>query len=164
MWNWLTCTSMWTNFNETWNKDFWGDDPFTKDESSTRANQTRYFLIVTVNIYLYFTLCFFRWKCYRPLWKLDKSIMLEKFAAKNLSCVAYDDKLQFYSNLADEVYLSLGTSFLFFSPGVKFAIPNIFHTSVIKISIYFQGSFGPLVFWALKKMVGAQNILGPPNS
>ncbi|XP_041455872.1 dynein heavy chain 10, axonemal-like [Lytechinus variegatus] len=44
-----------------------------------------------------------RWKRYRPLWKLDKTIMLEKFAVKNPTCVAYDDKLQFYSNLATEV-------------------------------------------------------------
>ena len=29
--------------------------------------------------------------------------MLEKFAAKIPTCVAYDDKLQFYSNLANEV-------------------------------------------------------------
>ncbi|XP_072163343.1 dynein axonemal heavy chain 10-like [Diadema setosum] len=44
-----------------------------------------------------------RWKRYRPLWKLDKTIMLEKFAAKKPTCVAYDDKLQFYSNLTTEV-------------------------------------------------------------
>ncbi|XP_033627732.1 dynein heavy chain 10, axonemal-like [Asterias rubens] len=44
-----------------------------------------------------------RWKRYRPLWKLDKTIMLEKFASKKPTCVAYDDKLQFYSNLAKEV-------------------------------------------------------------
>ncbi len=29
--------------------------------------------------------------------------MVEKFAAKNPSCIAYDEKLQFYSNLANEV-------------------------------------------------------------
>lgn len=46
-----------------------------------------------------------RWKRYRPLWKLDKTIMLEKFASKNPTCVAYDDKLQFYSKLATEVLL-----------------------------------------------------------
>lgn len=44
-----------------------------------------------------------RWKRYRPLWKLDKAIVLEKFAAKKPSCVAYDEKLQFYSRLAQEV-------------------------------------------------------------
>jgi hypothetical protein len=29
--------------------------------------------------------------------------MVEKFAAKDPSCIAYDEKLQFYSNLANEV-------------------------------------------------------------
>ena len=29
--------------------------------------------------------------------------MVEKFAAKNPPCIAYDEKLQFYSNLANEV-------------------------------------------------------------
>ncbi|XP_070572584.1 dynein axonemal heavy chain 10-like isoform X2 [Ptychodera flava] len=44
-----------------------------------------------------------KWKRYRPLWKLDKTIMLDKFAQKKPSCVSYDEKLQFYSNLAVEV-------------------------------------------------------------
>ncbi|KAM5191717.1 dynein axonemal heavy chain 10 [Mantella aurantiaca] len=44
-----------------------------------------------------------RWKRYRPLWKLDKAIVLEKFAAKKPSCVTFDEKLQFYSSLALEV-------------------------------------------------------------
>ncbi|CAH1233746.1 DNAH10 [Branchiostoma lanceolatum] len=44
-----------------------------------------------------------RWKRYRPLWKLDKGIMMEKFAAKKPSCVAYDEKLQFYTKIAHEV-------------------------------------------------------------
>ncbi|XP_077995609.1 dynein axonemal heavy chain 10-like isoform X2 [Glandiceps talaboti] len=44
-----------------------------------------------------------KWKRYRPLWKLDKTIMLDKFAQKKPSCVSYDEKLQFYSNLAIEV-------------------------------------------------------------
>ncbi|XP_053509735.1 dynein axonemal heavy chain 10 isoform X2 [Ictalurus furcatus] len=43
------------------------------------------------------------WRRYRTLWKLDKAIMLEKFAAKKPSCVIYDEKLQFYSNLSREV-------------------------------------------------------------
>ena len=29
--------------------------------------------------------------------------MVEKFAAKDPSCIQYDEKLQFYSNLANEV-------------------------------------------------------------
>ncbi|KAM8812104.1 dynein axonemal heavy chain 10 [Rhynchonycteris naso] len=44
-----------------------------------------------------------RWKKYRPLWKLDKAIVMEKFAAKRPPCVAYDEKLQFYSRIASEV-------------------------------------------------------------
>ncbi|XP_031792253.1 dynein heavy chain 10, axonemal isoform X1 [Piliocolobus tephrosceles] len=44
-----------------------------------------------------------KWKRYRPLWKLDKAIVMEKFAAKKPPCVAYDEKLQFYSNIAYEV-------------------------------------------------------------
>ncbi|XP_049721902.1 dynein axonemal heavy chain 10 isoform X2 [Elephas maximus indicus] len=44
-----------------------------------------------------------KWKRYRPLWKLDKAIVMEKFAARKPPCVAYDEKLQFYSKIAYEV-------------------------------------------------------------
>uniref|UniRef100_W5K6M6 Dynein axonemal heavy chain 10 n=1 Tax=Astyanax mexicanus TaxID=7994 RepID=W5K6M6_ASTMX len=44
-----------------------------------------------------------RWKRYHPLWNLDKSIMMEKFAAKKPACVTYDEKLKFYSNIGQEV-------------------------------------------------------------
>uniref|UniRef100_A0A8C0ZLW2 AAA+ ATPase domain-containing protein n=1 Tax=Castor canadensis TaxID=51338 RepID=A0A8C0ZLW2_CASCN len=44
-----------------------------------------------------------RWKRYRPLWKLDKAIVMEKFAAKKPPCVAYDEKLQFYSKISCDV-------------------------------------------------------------
>ncbi|XP_054851851.1 dynein axonemal heavy chain 10 [Eublepharis macularius] len=44
-----------------------------------------------------------RWKRYRPLWKLDKAIVMEKFAAKKPACVVFDDKLQFYIKIAREV-------------------------------------------------------------
>ncbi|XP_076804944.1 dynein axonemal heavy chain 10-like [Clavelina lepadiformis] len=46
-----------------------------------------------------------KWKRYRALWKLEKTIVMEKFAAKNPSCVAYDDKLLFYSRIAEDVFL-----------------------------------------------------------
>uniref|UniRef100_H2ZL68 Dynein heavy chain tail domain-containing protein n=1 Tax=Ciona savignyi TaxID=51511 RepID=H2ZL68_CIOSA len=46
-----------------------------------------------------------KWKRYRTLWKLEKTIVMEKFAAKNPSCVAYDDKLLFYSKIAEDVFL-----------------------------------------------------------
>ncbi|XP_041585454.1 dynein heavy chain 10, axonemal isoform X1 [Vulpes lagopus] len=44
-----------------------------------------------------------KWKGYRHLWKLDKAIVMEKFASKRPPCVAYDEKLQFYSKIAYEV-------------------------------------------------------------
>uniref|UniRef100_A0ABI7Z6S1 Dynein axonemal heavy chain 10 n=2 Tax=Felis catus TaxID=9685 RepID=A0ABI7Z6S1_FELCA len=44
-----------------------------------------------------------KWKRYRPLWKLDKAIVMEKFASKKPPCVSYDEKLQFYSKIAQEV-------------------------------------------------------------
>ncbi|XP_059533127.1 dynein axonemal heavy chain 10 [Myotis daubentonii] len=44
-----------------------------------------------------------RWKKYRPLWKLDKAIVMEKFAAKKPPCVSYDEKLQFYTKISQEV-------------------------------------------------------------
>ncbi|XP_017580699.2 dynein heavy chain 10, axonemal [Pygocentrus nattereri] len=43
------------------------------------------------------------WKRFRPLWKLNKAIMMEKFAAKKPSCVMYDEKLQFYARVSQEV-------------------------------------------------------------
>ncbi|XP_055003053.1 dynein axonemal heavy chain 10 [Sorex araneus] len=44
-----------------------------------------------------------KWKRYRPLWKLDKAIVMERFAAKKPPCVAFDEKLQFYARISDEV-------------------------------------------------------------
>eukprot|EP00062_Callorhinchus_milii_P021625 gi/632978548/ref/XP_007905975.1/ PREDICTED: dynein heavy chain 10, axonemal [Callorhinchus milii] len=44
-----------------------------------------------------------RWKRYRSLWKLDKAIVVEKFAVKKPSCVSYDEKLQFYTRIGEEV-------------------------------------------------------------
>ncbi|XP_057295129.1 dynein axonemal heavy chain 10-like [Hydractinia symbiolongicarpus] len=44
-----------------------------------------------------------KWKRYRRLWSLDKTLLIEKFAAKKPTCVQYDEKLQFYSNLVIEL-------------------------------------------------------------
>lgn len=44
-----------------------------------------------------------KWKRYRPLWKLDKAIVMERFAAKKPPCVAFDEKLQFYDKISGEV-------------------------------------------------------------
>ncbi|KAI9102678.1 dynein heavy chain and region D6 of dynein motor-domain-containing protein [Phlyctochytrium arcticum] len=43
------------------------------------------------------------WRKYRPLWKVDKVITMEKFAQKKASVVMYDEKLAFYSKLATDV-------------------------------------------------------------
>ncbi|TPX78384.1 hypothetical protein CcCBS67573_g00352 [Chytriomyces confervae] len=40
---------------------------------------------------------------YRPLWKVDKVITLEKFALKKPSVIMYDDKITFYLKLAKDV-------------------------------------------------------------
>ncbi|KAI8814786.1 dynein heavy chain and region D6 of dynein motor-domain-containing protein [Cladochytrium replicatum] len=43
------------------------------------------------------------WRKYRPLWKVDKVITLEKFAQKKPTVVMYDDKMSFYAKLARDV-------------------------------------------------------------
>ncbi|KAJ2996626.1 Dynein heavy chain 10, axonemal [Globomyces sp. JEL0801] len=43
------------------------------------------------------------WRKYRPLWKVDKLVTLEKFAQKKPTPVDYDEKLMFYSKLAKDV-------------------------------------------------------------
>ncbi|ORX45970.1 hypothetical protein BCR36DRAFT_332447 [Piromyces finnis] len=43
------------------------------------------------------------WRKYRPLWKVDKVITLEKFAQKKPPLPEYDQKLIFYSRLASDV-------------------------------------------------------------
>ncbi|KAL7749213.1 hypothetical protein RI367_005365 [Sorochytrium milnesiophthora] len=43
------------------------------------------------------------WRKYRPLWKVDKVITLEKFAQKKPSCAQYDEKLLFYQKLSRDV-------------------------------------------------------------
>lgn len=43
------------------------------------------------------------WKKYRPLWKVDKVVTLEKFAQKNPSVIMYDEKLILYAKLSKDV-------------------------------------------------------------
>jgi dynein heavy chain len=43
------------------------------------------------------------WRKYRPLWKVDKVVTLEKFVQKKPTIVNYDEKLTFYSKLARDV-------------------------------------------------------------
>ncbi|XP_048858906.1 dynein axonemal heavy chain 10 [Brienomyrus brachyistius] len=67
------------------------------NEQALAISQNAQRLLSTVGRYLG------RWKRYRPLWKLDKAIVMEKFAAKKPTCVAYDEKLQFYARVSQEV-------------------------------------------------------------
>ncbi|NXY44917.1 DYH10 protein, partial [Ceuthmochares aereus] len=43
------------------------------------------------------------WNRYQPLWKLDKGIVMERLAAEKPTCVTFDDELQFYMKVAQEV-------------------------------------------------------------
>jgi dynein heavy chain, axonemal len=43
------------------------------------------------------------WRKYRPLWKVDKLVTLDKFSQKKPTPVQYDEKLVFYSKLANDV-------------------------------------------------------------
>ena len=43
--------------------------------------------------------------------------MVEKFAQKNPSCIVYDEKLQFYSNLVVEVWIICEVSLQYWSFG-----------------------------------------------
>lgn len=43
------------------------------------------------------------WRKYRPLWKVDKVVTLEKFVQKKPSIVNYDEKLTFYSKLSKDI-------------------------------------------------------------
>lgn len=43
------------------------------------------------------------WKHYRPLWEKNKSIVNEKFAARKPTCVKYDDKLQYFARMHQEL-------------------------------------------------------------
>ncbi|NXI97836.1 DYH10 protein, partial [Psophia crepitans] len=44
-----------------------------------------------------------QWKRYHLLWKLDKNIVMEKVAAEKPACITFDEELQFYMKVAQEV-------------------------------------------------------------
>lgn len=44
-----------------------------------------------------------QWKRYHLLWKLDKGTVMERLAAEKPACVAFDEELQFYMKVAQEV-------------------------------------------------------------
>lgn len=63
------------------------------NESAHTVSQTILQLLYSVDQYLSY------WKYYQPLWERNKTIITEKFAAKNPSWVMYDNKLQFFYNI-----------------------------------------------------------------
>ncbi|XP_069727356.1 dynein axonemal heavy chain 10 [Phaenicophaeus curvirostris] len=44
-----------------------------------------------------------QWNRYQPLWKLDKGLVMERLAAEKPTCVTFDDELQFYMKVVQEV-------------------------------------------------------------
>jgi dynein heavy chain len=90
------------------------------------------------------------WRKYRPLWKVDKVITLEKFAQKKPSVVMYDEKLAFYAKLAKDVESQLTVKDIEFmriiSTPLKSAIYNeaagwmlaIGESNVIVSSMYYN--------------------------
>ena len=67
------------------------------------------------------------WRKYRPLWKTDKNLTLEKFAQKHPNAVQYDEKLAFYSKMARDVEMQVAIK--------DIAFVRVFSTSLQK-SIY----------------------------
>lgn len=67
------------------------------NEQATVVSQTMQRLLNGISVYLK------TWMSYRALWKLDKAIVMEKFAAKRPTCVMYDEKFQFYVKVSNEV-------------------------------------------------------------
>ncbi|NXK07793.1 DYH10 protein, partial [Herpetotheres cachinnans] len=44
-----------------------------------------------------------QWKRYHLLWKLDKGVAMERLAAEKPTCITFDEELQFYVKVAQEV-------------------------------------------------------------
>uniref|UniRef100_A0A8C0IJ94 Dynein heavy chain tail domain-containing protein n=1 Tax=Bubo bubo TaxID=30461 RepID=A0A8C0IJ94_BUBBB len=44
-----------------------------------------------------------QWKSYHLLWKLDKGVVMERLAAEKPACITFDEELQFYMKVAQEV-------------------------------------------------------------
>ncbi|NXS37041.1 DYH10 protein, partial [Pomatostomus ruficeps] len=47
--------------------------------------------------------CLNQWERYEPLWKSDKGAVLDRLAAEKPACVVFDEHLQFYMKVAQEV-------------------------------------------------------------
>ncbi|KAM6931388.1 dynein axonemal heavy chain 10 [Xenentodon cancila] len=79
----------------TFSSDLWQHPQIR--ESTSMVSQNVHGLLLSVDQYLN------HWKHYRPLWERNKTIVNEKFAAKKPSFVMYDEKLQVFTNINQEV-------------------------------------------------------------
>ncbi|NXV45365.1 DYH10 protein, partial [Uria aalge] len=66
-------------------------------EQAVLITQNVHKLLVSLSKYLK------QWKRYQLLWKLDKGIVMERLAAEKPACVTFDEQLQFYMKVAQEV-------------------------------------------------------------
>lgn len=69
------------------------------NEGAQTVSQAIQQLLQNLDLYLN------HWKHYRPLWERNKAVIIEKFAAKDPSCVMYDNKLQFFYHIYQEAML-----------------------------------------------------------
>ena len=68
------------------------------------------------------------WKKYKPLWKVDKAVTLEKFMMKNPSVIMFDEKLAFYNKLAEDVSQHYHTKDIDFIRVVSTPLQTSIHT------------------------------------
>ncbi|NWX71082.1 DYH10 protein, partial [Alca torda] len=66
-------------------------------EQAVLITQNVHKLLVSLSKYLK------QWKRYQLLWKLDKGVVMERLAAEKPACVTFDEQLQFYMKVAQEV-------------------------------------------------------------
>lgn len=65
-----------------------------------------------------------RWRGYRALWRMNQESLLNKFASKKPSSIAFDDKMQYYHRLAIDIgatkpYKAVGFANLYMAPLVE---------------------------------------------
>ncbi|XP_074463065.1 dynein axonemal heavy chain 10 [Larus michahellis] len=66
-------------------------------EQAVLITQNIHKLLVSLSKYLK------QWKRYQLLWKLDKGVAMERLAAEKPACITFDEQLQFYMKVAQEV-------------------------------------------------------------
>ncbi|KFP31699.1 Dynein heavy chain 10, axonemal, partial [Colius striatus] len=71
-------------------------NPLVKHQA-VLISQNVHKLLASLSMYLN------QWKRYHLLWKLDKDVAMEKLAAEKPTCVTFDEELQFYMKVAQEV-------------------------------------------------------------